>query len=182
MEIAYIVITIVSTGVLVFMLLSGVGHDVEVDIDADIEADLDIDAGGGPAALSIKLLLLFLVGFGIVGYFALANKWNPLGSGVDHLLFAAAGGAVSYFVLYQLIKLLHSQQASSQVNAASLVGRKAVVATAFAGGQVGEITAQDPKTGQSVCMRAQAQDSEKHYGKGEDVEVISVANGLAIIK
>ncbi len=186
MEIAYIVITLVATGVLVFMLLAGMDHDVEMDVDADLDIDVDvdadIDAGGGPAVMSLKLLLLFLVGFGIVGYFALTNNWNPLGSGVDHLLFATGGGAVSYFILYRLIKLLHSQQASSQTNAALLTGRKASTTTAIADGHVGEIIARDPKTGQTVYLRAQAQDPATKYEKGQDVEIVSVANGMAIVK
>jgi len=187
MEVIYAAITFISTGVLVWMLVAGMDHDVDFDTDVDVDADVDFDADvdvdhGGPGPLGVKLILLFLVGFGTMGFVASYFNWNFLGTKVDHLFVAVAGGAASYWLLYQLLKLLYKQQATSQIVGHSIVGRSALVVIAFGKGGVGEINAEDPKTGQTIYMRAQSIDTEAEFKKGDRVKVKAVINGLAQVE
>jgi membrane protein implicated in regulation of membrane protease activity len=185
--IIYGLITVASALLLVVMAVFGaesdVDADVDVDADIDIDADMDVDAGGvevgefgGPSKLSLKLLLFFLIGFGILGYLSAHLKWP-----VHHLLWALAGGAVSWYLGYALLKLLYRQQSNSQVRAAAFVGKKGTVTVPIPKGGVGEISATDGETEQNIYLNARAKDPEKEYKKGEVVTVRSVASGTATV-
>jgi len=104
------------------------GHDVSVD-----HGDAD---HGGPSIFSTRVMASFLTAFGVGGVVArYYNLPHPAASGVG-----VATGVVMSGIVFQFAKLLYSQQASSDVQMTSLVGRSAEVSVAIPVGGVGQIT------------------------------------------
>ena len=103
-------------------------HDVSVEHG-------DVDNGGGPSIFSARIMASFLTAFGVGGVVArYYNLPHPAASGVG-----VASGVVMSGIVYQFAKLLYSQQASSEVRMAGLVGRSAEVSVAIPEGGVGQI-------------------------------------------
>jgi len=122
---------------LVSMLLAGdlFGDHGDVATLADLHADAD-GAGGGPSFLSTRVMAAFMTAFGAGGmvarYFGLPHvAAAPIGVGSGFVL----GG-----IVYQFAKLLHSQQASSEVQLHQLVGQSAHVTVGIPAGGVGQVT------------------------------------------
>jgi membrane protein implicated in regulation of membrane protease activity len=104
------------------------GHDVSVEHG-------DGDHGGGPSVFSARIMSSFLTAFGVGGVVGrYYNLSHPAASGVG-----VASGVVMAGIVYQFAKVLHSQQASSEVLMTSLVGRSAHVSVAIPAGGVGQI-------------------------------------------
>jgi len=93
------------------------------------------DHGGGPGIFTARIMASFLTAFGVGGvvarYYSLPH---PAASGVG-----VATGIVLSGLVYQFAKLLYSQQASSGVRMADLVGRSAEVSVAIPAGGVGQV-------------------------------------------
>ena len=101
------------------------GHDVTHG-DAD---------HGGPGLFSARIMAAFLTAFGVGGvvgrYYGLSH---PAASGVGVL-----GGIVMAGLVYQFAKVLHSQQASSEVRVNSLIGKHAEVSIAIPASGLGQV-------------------------------------------
>jgi membrane protein implicated in regulation of membrane protease activity len=101
------------------------------------DGDHDFDHGG-PGFLSSRVLSVFVTAFG--GFGAIATQYG-LGvlpaSGVGFL-----SGAVFASLIYGFGRLLYSQQASTQVTSADLVGRPARVVVSIPANGVGQIRVQ----------------------------------------
>jgi membrane protein implicated in regulation of membrane protease activity len=103
-------------------------HDVSVDHG-------DAHDAGGPSLFSARIMAAFLTAFGVGGVVArYYNLSHPAASGVG-----VAAGIVMSGIVYQFAKVLYSQQASSDVRMADLVGRSAEVSVAIPEGGVGQI-------------------------------------------
>jgi membrane protein implicated in regulation of membrane protease activity len=101
------------------------GHDVALDHDA-----------GGPSLFSARIMASFVTAFGVGGVLArYYDLSHPAASGVG-----IACGLVMSTIVYQFARLLYSQQASSEVRMANLVGRSAEVLVAIPDGGVGQVT------------------------------------------
>ena len=91
---------------------------------------------GGPSIYSARIMASFLTAFGVGGvvarYYGLSH---PAASGVG-----IVAGAVMSSIVFQFAKILYSQQASSEVQMAALVGRSAEVSVGIPVGGVGQIT------------------------------------------
>lgn len=131
----YVAIGAVGFVLLAVMLVVGdlIGGDHEVATDHG----LDVDGGhGGPGIFSVRIMAAFLTAFGVGGiigrYYDLSH---PASSGLGVLAGVIMAGAV-----YQFGKLLHSQQASSEIRMASLVGRIGEVSVAIPAGGLGQVT------------------------------------------
>jgi membrane protein implicated in regulation of membrane protease activity len=182
----YALITIISGILLFVMAVFGADSDVDADVDADfdVDADMDLDAAGmdmgefgSPGILSLKLILFFFIGLGAIGYLSAYLKW-PL----HHVVWGLLGGAVAWYIGYNILKLLYNQQSTSQVNAAHFVGEKARVTVPIPKAGVGEINAASEKTGQSIYLSARALDPEKQFNKGDIVTIKSVTGGTASVE
>jgi membrane protein implicated in regulation of membrane protease activity len=122
---------------LVVMLFVGevVGgdHDVHVDVAGDHG---DVSHEGGPSIFSARVMASFLTAFGVGGvvarYYGLSH---PAASGVG-----VVAGIVMSGLVYQFARILYSQQASSEVHMAGLVGRSAEVTVGIPQGGVGQVT------------------------------------------
>jgi membrane protein implicated in regulation of membrane protease activity len=136
----YAAIGAVGFIILVFMLVAGDmfgSGDHEIAADHDPSVDHDYDSGhGGPGIFSLRVMSSFLTAFGVGGvvgrYYALSH---PAASGIGVL-----SGVAMATLVYQFARLLYSQQASSDLRMASLVGRTAEVSVAIPAGGVGQVT------------------------------------------
>jgi len=181
-EITYLAMIIVPTVILGIMLFlgfdSGVDADVGVDVDVDVgDVDIgDVDVGdmGGPGFLSLRLVMAFIMGFGLDGYLSLAFLWI-----VPHWVCGIIGGALVYFLVYQVLKLLYKQQANTQVSHASFTGLSATVSVKVAVGKVGEIKVTDPKTGLLTYMMARAYLPDDSFDKNEPVRIRRIDGDIA---
>jgi membrane protein implicated in regulation of membrane protease activity len=109
--------------------LFGGDHDFEHGVDHG-------DAGGGPSFFSARIIAAFMTAFGVGGvvgrYYLLSH---PASSGVG-----VAAGFVMAGLVYQFARLLYSQQASSELRMAGLVGRHGEVTISIPADGVGEIS------------------------------------------
>ena len=102
------------------------GHDAAGHGDAD---------HSGPGIFSARIMASFLTAFGVGGIVGrYYNLSHPASSGIG-----VVAGVVMSAVVYQFARVLYSQQASSTVRVASLVGRSAEVSVAIPAGGVGQI-------------------------------------------
>jgi membrane protein implicated in regulation of membrane protease activity len=131
----YAAVAAVGFLVLAFMLVVGdvFGGDHEVGSEIGDHAE----AGhGGPGIFSVRIMAAFVTAFGVGGvigrYYDLSH---PAASGVGVL-----SGLAMATVVYQFAKLLHGQQASSELKMASLVGRTGEVSVGIPAGGVGQVT------------------------------------------
>src|SRR5262245_61484746 len=114
-------------GFLVLLVMLFVGGDHEFGAHDIVVEHGDIDHAGAPGLFSGRIMASFLTAFGVGGvvgrYYGLSH---PAASGVGTVAGVAMSGLV-----YQFAKILYSQQASSEVRMASLVGRYAEVCVAI---------------------------------------------------
>jgi membrane protein implicated in regulation of membrane protease activity len=104
--------------------------------DHDVGHDADHGDGGGPSFFSARVMASFLTAFGAGGVVGRYFDWpHPGAAGLG----VVAGGLVS-FAVYQWARLLYSQQASSVVRVASLVGQVGEVVVAIPPHGLGQVT------------------------------------------
>jgi membrane protein implicated in regulation of membrane protease activity len=121
---------------LLFLLVMLFVGELGADHDIDHGIDHDSDFAGGPSFFSARIMAAFITAFGVGGvvarYYQLSH---PAASGV---------GVVSGFVMaglvYQFARILYSQQASSEIRMAGLVGRTAEVTIGIPENGVGQVT------------------------------------------
>ncbi len=122
--------------VLVTMLVAGdvLGGDHEIgDHDGGLEHGGE---AGGPSIFSVRIMSSFLTAFGVGG--VIARYY-----GLSHPAAAAVGtvaGAVMATLVYQFARVLYSQQASSDLRMARLVGMHAEVTVAIPERGLGQVT------------------------------------------
>jgi membrane protein implicated in regulation of membrane protease activity len=125
-----------AIGLLFLLTMLFVGDLFGGDHDFDHGFDHDGDVGGGPSFFSARIIAAFMTAFGVGGvvarYYELSH---PASSGVG-----VAAGFVMAGLVYQFARFLYSQQASSEVRMAGLVGRHGEVTVGIPAGGVGEIT------------------------------------------
>jgi len=186
-ETLYALTAIVPAILLAIMVIFGIDHDADIDVDADIDIDVDADVdagidsdittGGGPGFLSIKLILGFITGFGAFGFFAKHFNWHS-----NHLITAALGGFIFYYLVYRLVKVLYDFQANTQISSVSLIGRNAEVINQIMQNGTGEIKATDPRSNNIIVFRAKAEKPTAEIMKGESVKILSINGNLAIVR
>src|SRR5262245_2843303 len=133
-----IYVAIGAFGFLFLMILlvmgdaAGGDHDVGGHDAGGGHADVD---HSGPGIFSARIMASFLTAFGVGGivgrYYQLSH---PAASGIG-----VAAGIVMSAVVYQFARVLYSQQASSTVRVATLVGRSAEVSVAIPAHGVGQV-------------------------------------------
>lgn len=118
-----------------FLLISLVFGEV-FDFFGDFDHDWDHDLGhGGPGFFSSRVLSVFITAFGGIGAIAVSRGYTIFASS----LMGFGGGVLLATPVYFFARFLFSQQASSMVQVADLVGRTAQVTVAIPAGNVGQI-------------------------------------------
>jgi membrane protein implicated in regulation of membrane protease activity len=160
---------IAAFGVLLLLIMLVVG---EVFGDHDVSHDGGHDVGG-PSVFSSRIIAAFLAAFGVGGvvarYYELSH---PLASGIGVVC-----GAVMATVVYQFAKVLYSQQASSEVQMASLLGASAHVTVAIPAIGVGQVAL--TQAGQQTEHIARSADGQP-IARGTEV-VVTALRGDAMI-
>jgi len=189
-EMIYALMAIVPAIILTIMVILGFDTDADIDMDADVDLDVDVDVdadidsgidsevttGGGPGPFSLKLMLGFITGFGAFGYFAEHFDWYS-----SPIITAFLGGFMIYYLVYRLVKILYDFQANSQTSGMSLIGKEALVINQIAEGGTGEIKVKDPRTGNSIVFRAQAE-LQTPVNKGDAVRILNIRGNLAKVR
>lgn len=165
-----------------FMLLGGLifGHDHDHDFshDHDFGHDVDHDVGTGEPTVSIfsvKVLGTFIMVFGAAGAIARYSEQGVLVSS----LWGAGSGVVIAAVMYGLLTLLYSQQATTTVRAQSLVGSLGTVTVSIGDNEAGEVGIQSGS--QYVQYTAVSEDGSQ-ISKDQTVEVSKVVGEQLIVK
>jgi hypothetical protein len=119
---------------LVFLIVSFFFGEIfeMIDIDADLDADLD---DGGPGIFSMKVMSVLVTAFGGVSALGVAKDFSVPVS----VLFGLTGGIALASVVYYFGRLLHSQQSTSLISSAELVGLKAEVTVSIPAGGSGQV-------------------------------------------
>jgi hypothetical protein len=127
---------IAAFGLLLLLTLLFVGEIFGGDHDFGHAGDVgDHDASGGPSIFSVRIMAAFLTAFGAGG--VLARYY-----GISHVGASAVGiacGVVMAGIVFQFAKILHSQQASTDLRMTNLVGITAEVSVAIPKGGVGQV-------------------------------------------
>ena len=123
---------------LVVMLFVGelFGGDHEIHV-GDIGADHgEVGHEGGPSIFSARIMASFLTAFGVGGVVArYYDLPHPAAAGCG-----VVAGVVMSGLVYQFAKVLYSQQASSDIHMAGLVGKTAEVTVGIPRGGMGQVT------------------------------------------
>jgi len=121
-----------AVGLLFLLVMLFVG-DLFGDHDVD-HPDLDHD--GGPSFLSVRVMAAFTTAFGVGGVLGRFYELShPVSSGIGVVV-----GLAMATVVWQFGRLLHSQQASSEIRMVDLVGHPGVTTIAIPEGGAGEVT------------------------------------------
>ena len=116
----------------VFLIVSLVFGELFDHLDTSFDHDLSHE---GPGVLSTRVLSVFVTAFGGFGAVATYYGFGTLGaSGVGFL-----SGLCFAALIYAFATFLYSQQASSGVRTAELVGRPARVVVPIPAGGVGQV-------------------------------------------
>jgi membrane protein implicated in regulation of membrane protease activity len=121
---------------LVMLFLGEIGggdHEISAHDVSLGHADAD---HSGPSVFSARIMASFLTAFGVGGVVArYYHLSHPASSGIG-----IVSGVVMAGVVYQFARILYSQQASSQIPMATLMGHSAEVCVAIPAGGVGQVT------------------------------------------
>src|SRR5713101_2865308 len=129
-----IYIAVAAFGLLVLLVMLIVGDLFGGDHDFSHDGGIDSDHGG-PSVFSIRIMAAFLTAFGVGG--VVARYY-----GLSHVAASGIGiacGVVMAAAVFQFAKVLHSQQASSELQMQSLIGTGAEVSVAIPNGGVGQV-------------------------------------------
>jgi membrane protein implicated in regulation of membrane protease activity len=114
-----------------------VGDLVGDHLDAGADgAVADHGEAEGPSPLSLRNLMAFMTAYGASGLITSASGWSTVASS----LFAIIPGFALAFVAYKFMQLLYSQQSSSVVEIAGLVGRSGIVDLTIPAAGLGRVT------------------------------------------
>jgi membrane protein implicated in regulation of membrane protease activity len=114
----------------VFLLISVVFGELFDHIGFDHDLDM-----GGPGFFSGRIMSVFITGFGAFGAIGVHYGLAPIAASALGL----GSGLVFATVIYAFARFLYSQQASSRVDTADLVGQSARVVVAIPTGGVGQV-------------------------------------------
>jgi len=121
----------------VFLLLSLIFGELFEHFGDGGGFDHDIDHGG-PGFFSTRVISVFVMAFGGFGAIGAQYGLSPLpASGVGF-----AGGAVFAWIIYAFLRVLYSQQSSTEVRDSDLVGQVARVVVAIPAGGLGQVRCQ----------------------------------------
>lgn len=178
-----LIFTVTIAAGVVYLLASwvlgwfGVGHG---DGDGAVDGHVDVDsADAGHSTVSIfspKIIAIFCVGFGAGG--AIATAYGA-GMTTSTLVALASGGSLGALMALML-KGLHSQQSSSNLEIGSSIGKVGSVTIEIPAGGTGEINLS--VSGQYATFFAKAKDATVTIPRGRTVKVVSVSGPTLIVE
>ena len=159
---------------LLSMLLVGELFGGDHELSHEMAVGHDVDHGAGPNPFSTRIISAFLTAFGVGGvvgrYYGFSH---PVSSGIGVIL-----GFVMSTIVYQFAKILYSQQASSELRMAGLVGTTAEVSVAIPPNGVGQIVLQSGGERTEHIARSA---SGAAIARGSQVTITSVGGDSVIV-
>ncbi|MCI0338182.1 MAG: hypothetical protein L0226_11430 [Acidobacteria bacterium] len=131
---ALTVFLVVGTIGLVFLVLSFSFGEIFHIFDMDTHLDADLHEGG-PGFFNLKVMSVLVTAFGGVGALCVSRGFGVLSSS----LFGLIGGIALAGIVYYFGRLLYSQQSSSLITSADLIGCKAEVIVGIPAGGTGQV-------------------------------------------
>jgi membrane protein implicated in regulation of membrane protease activity len=123
----------------------------------------------------LRSLVYFSLGFGAVGWFAVATDKSLLAS----LLWSVPSGIV-FALVAKLVKKLQRQELDSQFKSYELLLSVAEVIVPIPKGQIGKVRIE--MEGINVERYAKAQNQEDTFAKGENVRVVEVSEDFLYVE
>jgi membrane-bound ClpP family serine protease len=173
----------VSIAIAAFLLVAGsflfghdhdVGHDISHDHDA-AHADLASDNEPTISIFSTKVIFTLIMGFGAAGAVARYYGANlALSSGIG-LVF----GVFLALVMYGILHVIYSQQASSVMSVSSLIGCGGSVTVSIDKDAVGEVSIL--AQGQYNVQPAISVNGEP-IAKMSNVKVVNISGGKLVVE
>ena len=128
----------------IFLIIGGIGFLFllvsfiigDIFEAAGLHVGTNLDASHDFGVFDSRVISIFLTAFGGFGAIGTAVGYGALGSS----LFGLLGGVVLGAIVFYFGKLLYSQQSSSSVSTADLIGRTAQVTVNIKPGGLGQIS------------------------------------------
>lgn len=170
----YVWISAVSLLFLIILAAMG-SFGLDFGGDADVDFDYGEFTGPGISPLSPPLLATFGTAFGAIGALLELSGQGPLPAAVG----AAIGALVIAVGMFLFVaKFLVAAQASSDVDAARLVGREAQVMVPVRPGAQGQILVITPERGRTLLPAV----SVEEIPRDALVEILGFAGGAANVR
>lgn len=115
---------------LLFLICSLLFGEIIGELHLDLDADHD-----GPGFFSTRVISIFITAFGGVGAICINQGMGVMVSSA----FGVASGLVMGGLIYLFARFLYSQQASSIIDTADMVGRMARVTVSIPAGGLGQV-------------------------------------------
>jgi membrane protein implicated in regulation of membrane protease activity len=115
-----------------FLLISLVFGEIFEHLGMDADHSFD---HGGPSFFSVRGISVFITAFGGIGAIGVRYGLSTTGASGAGVL----GGVTFAYIIYGFARFLYSQQASSSMSAADMVGQSARVIVAIPAGGLGQI-------------------------------------------
>jgi len=161
--------------VLVLLSLFGVGGDHDFDHSFDSGGDSDSSSDSGPSLFSYRVIISFITAFGMGGVLTYRlSEATPLWS-----VFAGIiTGIVVALIVWGLLKITFSQQASSLINDKDFIGMSGIVTIPIFSNQIGEISV--VVNGQKKILMATVDSGE--CPEGALIQVKEINAGIALVE
>lgn len=157
------------------LLVLGTDHDIGHDMDMAHDGDLGHDHGEGPGPISVRTILAFIGGWGWGGLIGLDGlKWGLLS-----IPFGSIIGLVLAVLVFQFMRVLYAQEATSTISASQMAGQSGVVLTTIPKGGVGEVRVN--VRGTAVKCLARSHDAEELVA-GAGVMVVEEVGGTLVVR
>lgn len=167
----------------IFLIIGGIGFLFLIVslVFGDVFEALGFDFDGGAdgahsdfGVLDSRVIAIFLTALGGVGAIATTIGYGA----VNSTLFGLIGGVVLGAIVYYFGKLLYSQQSSSSVSTADLIGRTAQVVVGIKPDQLGQISCRIGD--ERIEKLARTADGEE-IKAGELVRIESIGSDSVIV-
>lgn len=174
-ETVYLLLALISGGILLLILLLGTVFDV---IDEGLEAlgaDLFPDGGFSKGYFSVKAILAFFAMTGAVGY--MLTQYGM--GGITTFISAIIAGTIIGVVVGTVMKSMTKINASSHLIDADFTGVSGRVTAGIPEGSFGEVTT--TVRGQTMYLSAKSEDGNSiRYGTA--VEVVRKEGNVAVVR
>lgn len=155
---------------LLFLLISFIVGDVFEAVGLDFGLDASHDFG----VFDTRVISVFLTAFGGCGAIGVSLGYATVGAS----LFGLFGGIAFGAIVFYFGKLLYSQQSSSSVSTADLIGRTAQVVIGIKPDQLGQISC---RVGEERVEKLARTASGEEIKAGQMVRIDSVGSDSVLV-
>ncbi len=155
-----------------FLLLSLIFGEIFEHFGEGLDHDLDY---GGPGIFSTRILSVFVTAFG--GFGAVATYYGLGPAAASGVGFAS--GVLFASIIYGFARFLWSQQATTELRSADLVGQTARVVVAIPKGGLGQVRC---RLGEELLDKIARSEDGEAIGENEIVRIQQVLGEAVIVR